>query len=93
MPKRKRTEAAKRGWKKRASDENEGNLVKHQKLGKDELMVKAIEMAKYGKMGVNRATKEFGKPRATLRQASSMGENQAQHPTFHQTKRRNLCIK
>ena len=62
MPKRRRSEASRKGWKKRkqASD------MRIRKQWTDEAMIKAIQAAKSGEMGVNRAALEFGVPKTTF---------------------------
>ena len=69
MPKRRRAEAARKGWKKRNSNEREacGINRKKRKLWDDSLMTEAMEAVKNGKMGVNRAAEEYNVPRTTLK--------------------------
>ena len=61
MPKRKRTEAARKGWKKRCNKERE---VKKRKLWNDSSMIEAV---KTGRLGVNRAAEEYNVPKTTLK--------------------------
>ena len=78
MPKRKRTEAARQGWKKRKEEQDvvkerrksRSSCVsprKRRKLWDNQSMVMAIEAVKEGRMGVNHAAKEHGVPRTTLK--------------------------
>ena len=63
MPKRKRTEAARKGWKRRCNKERE---VKKRKLWNDSSMIEAMEAVKAGRLGVNRAAEEYNVPKTTL---------------------------
>ena len=77
MPKRKQTEAAKLGWKKRKGErdvENEHRQLcngpsqpKQRKLWDNESMIMAIEAVKDIIMGVNQAAKEHGVPATPLK--------------------------
>ena len=70
MPKRRRTEAAKKGWKKQNSKACGRNDKKHKLwngFGNDCSMVEAMEAVKSGRLGVNRAAKEYNVPRTTLK--------------------------
>ena len=69
MPKRRRAEAARKGWKKQNSNESEacGINQKKCKLWDDSSMTKAMEAVKNGKMGVHRAAEEYNMPRTTLK--------------------------
>ena len=57
-------------------------------------MVKAIEMMQSSKMGVNRAAKEFGTPRSTLKDGLSgrvqHGRKSGPKPYLSSDKERNL---
>ena len=66
MPKRRRAEAARRGWKKRSSETCEKNSKKR-KLWDDRSMVEAMDAVKSGRLGVNRAAEEYNIPRTTLK--------------------------
>ena len=59
MPKRKRTEAARKGWKKRSNKEREV------KLWNDSSMIEAMEAVKAGRLGVNRAAEEYNVQKTT----------------------------
>ena len=79
MPKRKRTEVARAGWKKRKGDVDVARKLcsgvskpKQHKLWDNESMVLAIEAVKDGKMGVNCAAREYGAPRTTLKDRLSV---------------------
>ena len=71
--KRKRAEAARKGWKNRKTDthaesgKRECKRPSKLKQWSDESMRGAMEAVKGGLMGVNRASREFGVPRTTLR--------------------------
>ena len=67
MPKRRRAEAAKKGWKTRNSNEKETCVVnrKKRKLWEDGSMIKAMEAVKKGELGVNRAAEEYNVPSTT----------------------------
>ena len=69
MPKRRRAEAAKKGWKKRNSNQKEtcGVNQKKHKLWEDDSMIKAMEGMKNGELGVGRVTEEYNMPRTTLK--------------------------
>ena len=66
MPKRKRTEAARKGWKKRNSSDGK-TPVKRRKQWDDDSMVEAMDAVKSGRLGVNRAADEYDVPRTTLK--------------------------
>ena len=65
--KRKRADAAKKGWGKRRAEPEAGNRPKKLKQWSDESMKGALEAVKGGLMGVNKASMNFGVPRTTLR--------------------------
>jgi len=48
--------------------------------------MKAMEVVKYGKMGVNRVAKEYAVPKTTLKtdclERYNMAENEIQNPTY-----------
>ena len=68
MPKRKRSEAARKGWKRRKplADISNDNPKKKRKMWSNESMINAMEAVRSG-MGVNRAALEYGVPKATLK--------------------------
>ena len=66
MPKRKRTEAARKGWKKRNSSDGK-TPIKRRKQWDDDSMVEAMDVVKSGRLGVNRAADEYDVPRTTLK--------------------------
>lgn len=93
MPKRKRAEVARIGWKRKGeidvSREREPSCSgvskpKQCKLGDNELMVLEIEAVKDGKTGVNCAAREYGVPRTTLKDRLlgrvENGKNPGHHP-------------
>ena len=77
MPKRKRKEAARRGWKKRRGEPDasrkrklscsQPTQRKRRKLRDNESMINAMEAVKSGNMGVNQAAREHGIPCTTLK--------------------------
>ena len=69
--KRKRANAAKKGWGKRRAEPEAGSRPKKLKQWSDESMKGALEAVKSGLMGVNQASMNFGVPRTTLRDWSS----------------------
>ena len=76
MPKHKRSEAGKKGWKTRKclSDVTNDNLKKRRKLWSDEAMVNAMAAMQSGEMGVNKAALEYGMPKTTLKDSSTWQE-------------------
>ena len=68
MPKRKRSEAARKGWKRRKplADISNDNPKKKRKMWSNESMINAMEAVRSG-MGVNRAALEYGVPKTTLK--------------------------
>ena len=65
MPKRKRAEAARKGWKKRNSQE--GNVYEKRHKWDDRSMVEAMEAVKSGRLGVNRAANEYNVSKTTFK--------------------------
>ena len=64
MPKRKRMEAARKGWKKQCNKESE---VKKRKLWNDNSMIEAMEAVKAGRLDVNKAAEAYNVPKTTLK--------------------------
>lgn len=68
MPKRKRTDAAKKGWSKRRKIEKApSNRPKTLRRWSNDSMLKAIEAVRSGAMGANRASRMHGVPASTLK--------------------------
>ena len=65
--KRKRADAAKKGWGTRRAEPEAGIRPKKLKQWLDESMNGALEAVKGGLMGVNQVSRNFGVPRTTLR--------------------------
>lgn len=87
MPKRKRTEAAKAGWKKRKGEEKKRgspcsgiSKPKRRKLWDNKSMVLAIEAVKDREMGVNCAAREYGVPCTTLKNRISGRVDHGKNP-------------
>ena len=67
MPKRKRSDAAKRGWKKLRLSRKHTGEIKRRKPWDDESMIKAMNSVTSNKMGVNEAAAQHGVPPTTLK--------------------------
>ena len=69
MLKRKQTSVAKKGWKMRSrtSQVKQPAAVKRHNLWDSESMVKAMNNAILGKMGVNKAAEQYDIPATTLK--------------------------
>ena len=92
MPKHKRAEAARKGWKKRNSQE--GNVYEKRHKWDDRSMVEAMEVVKSGRLGVNRATNEYNVPKTTLKDRISgrvkHGSNPGRQPYLTSSKENEL---
>ena len=68
MPKRKRADAARKGWCKRKKvDQPPTNKPKSLRKWSNESMLKAIEAVHSGAMGANKAARTYGVPPSTLK--------------------------